>query len=197
MTSRALLLALRGALMLGGLSAVSGAIAQGCTAASGTSAYPRAVEAVRLWEQQRGVGLTAEAEADVLREFCNAAGQLVRGAGLNASDINADAPAVIQGFLDENASAATATRSLSSHLAAQFGLGAGPALPGPRAVGRILITYRRPADSLLVAGKRLPAYPVLISRIGQVTISGLLRNAQVCRGRISVIATVATVFTCE
>lgn len=183
----------RGLFLILGIAIGSGAAAQECASSAG---YPQAVQAVQQWQLQNGIGLTAEAEADILREFCDAAGQLAQDVGIGASAIGSGAAQAISGYLDESSSAAADTRSLSGHLAAQFGLGSGPALPGQRAMGRIRITYRQQADSLLVAGRRLPAYPVLLSRIGQVTVSGLLNGAPVCSGNVMVMPTVVAAFIC-
>lgn len=167
--------------------------AQEAVAATGVASAEAAVDA---WEARTNIKLTDEARRTILTEFREASLALANDAGVTRAEIREAAGPAVAEYLEESASAARQTHSLSNLLNAQISLGSGPGIPLPRALGRIEITYRKTVDALIVGQKRLAAYTVLMSPIGPVAIAGYAGRTQVCRGSVHVSPAAPARFTC-
>jgi hypothetical protein len=172
------------------------ALGQECTPSNANSRVPTAARAMEQWESYRRIQLTDDAKAVLLSEFCNSATELVNNGFASRADISSVAPSAIRTYLDQTASSSPSVNTMSYTLGSYVLLNAGPAIPGPRALGRISITYNRSVDSLIVAGTRVAPYPVLMSAIGTVRISGLRASATVCSGQVVVSPSAVVNFTC-
>lgn len=155
-----------------------------------------AERALAGWERARGITLTEAVRGIILRQFCSAATELIRDQGVESEDLSQAAGSVLTDYLNENASGAAETRPLGDLLARQFSLGSGPIIPGPRALGRIRLTYRRHIDFLQVGTRTVRPSQMLISEPGRLAISGHDGGQVVCHGVISVEPPIDASFIC-
>jgi len=169
--------------------------AQDCSQAA-SNLLPAGSGAIAQWERDSGIQLTRDAKTVLLSELCNAGAGLVNDGYASIAEVNSAAPSALHDYLNQSMSSAREINSLSYTLGARFVLNSGPAIPGPRALGRIKITYNRTVDALVVAGTRVAPLREFMSAIGTVRITGYRAATPICNGQVSVIASAVASFVC-
>lgn len=192
MRKRAVILAILGAfLAIGG-----GASARAeCVSADDQALAAKAGSEVAQWEQRKGFQLTPVARSNIEREFCKAAVQLV-DEGFEREAIADGAHDPVWAYLDQMITVGKDAVSLQDLVLADFVLRSDPALPEPRRMGVIRITYNNVVDTLRVSGKRMAPAPLLLAEVGSLSINGLSRGNIICSGTIRVSGLAAAAFTC-
>jgi len=171
------------------------AAAQQCTS-SAQNQNTAVSQAISSWEQQSRIILTDDARTATLVGFCSAAANVQRTVGATPGEISAALPDVITEFLTDNASDAVMTPALEDVLVAQISLGSTAALPGPRALGRVRISYSHTIDTLIAGGRQMPPYPAILSGFGRLALAGTLQGHRVCSGAVTVVPSATANFTC-
>jgi hypothetical protein len=167
-----------------------------CEWSSLAAAYPLAAQATSDWESRRDVHLTQAAREVLGGEFCAAAHDLTDQLGVSAQELNAAAANSVSDYLDGQAAGTTGGESLSQRLWAQFALGSMPSAPEIKMLGRLNIHYLRKVDRLRVGTETMPPWPVVLSEVGAVTVSGFFENKSICRAVVTVQPTIPAEVTC-
>lgn len=155
----------------------------------------RATREVKQWEQRKQVQLTPAARSDVERDFCEAAAQLIEE-GFEPKAIAKAARNPVWTYLDQMIATRRDAVSLQDLVLAEFVLGSGAALPEPKRMGVVRMTYHKAVDSLRVAGRSMQPSPLLLAETGRLAIDGLSHRQIVCRGVVTVSSVAPSSFKC-
>lgn len=181
--------------ILGGVLAVGSQAHAQCASMPDQAPADRAAREIKQWEQRRQAQLTPAARSGVEEEFCEAAAQLIEE-GFEPKDIAKAARTPVWTYLDQMIATRRDAVSLQDLVFAEFVLGSGAALPEPKRMGVVRITYHKAVDALRVAGRSMQPSPLLLAETGRLTIDGLSRRQIVCRGVVTVSSVAPSSFRC-
>lgn len=166
-----------------------------CTSAEDRKLLQRATAEVDDWEARKQATLTPELRDELAREFCKAGMQLMDEYGVSSDEIANKARAPISGYLDTSLGSSQRVTALEDRMVATVLSGSSPALPEPRRMGVIRMTYRATIDRVELNGKAVAQSPMYITSLGNKSLAGFRGSTRACGGNVTVGLTPVN-FTC-
>lgn len=164
-------------------------------AACDPAVQPAATGALATWERRTGIALAASVRADVLKEFCQSAQELIAEKKAEPAAIAAVAQKALDEHLDREVDPVRPARSIGAVLRAEF-KAAGFSRPQARRRVLVSMAYTKDVDALLAGDDAYPKAKALLLPTGAVTLKALHKTKVVCTQSLDLKVGVDAVFSC-